>query len=77
MFHRLCSAIGYLVQKKNIFFSSMEENSGNSSMVSIKIGKSTQDGLERSRCAGHSPSSLPLVEEDGLRVLVGHLCNVL
>lgn len=54
MFHRFHSAIGYLVGKK-IFFSSMEENTGNSSMVSIEIGKSTQDGLESSRWDTHSP----------------------
>lgn len=47
MFHRLCSAIGYLVEKKIIFFSSTEGNAENSSMVSIKIGKYIQDPLRK------------------------------
>lgn len=46
---RFCST-DYVVQlvsgrKKCIFFSSMEENLENSSIVSIKIGKCIQDGL--------------------------------
>lgn len=54
MFHRFCSAIGCLVEKKKNLLHSMEKNAENSSMVSIKIGKSAQDGLESSRCVGHT-----------------------
>jgi len=78
VFHRLCSAIGYLVEKKFIFFSSMEGNAENSSTVFIKIGKYIQDLLESFLCVEHTtPARPPSVEEDGVRVLVGQLRNVL
>lgn len=78
MFHRLCSAIGYLVEKKIIFFSSTEGNAENSSMVSIKIGKYIQDPLESFFCVEHTiPTNLPLIEEYRIWVLVSQLCNVL
>lgn len=78
MFHRFCSAIGCLVEKKKNLLHSMEKNAENSSMVSIKIGKVCPGWARKFQvCGTHNPYSLPLVEEDGVGVLVGHLCNVL